>query len=195
MISDREAFDRILAEAAKSARKWTSLSKLEQREFGVELREAIAAELDAAYWEQRSGLANYRLTEGDVLFARRTALWLRFDLALQTWRSDIENEAAETRWTRARQTGPDAESRLSDEVKRRMALRPKPPDTRDPPISRPDPSNTPDDWPPVTGKWSVWIEELIERRRDAAKPKREPGDDEECDASTSGRNVECGPTT
>lgn len=164
-------FDRVIEAARKHARPWAKLSDLEKREHVTETWEAIAGELNDAYLEQRTGRMNYRLTQQDVFYARRVAVWMRFELELQTWRADESNAAAEVFAKRAKQsTGAGAV--LSDEVKARMATKPKAPDTRDPPLLPPDPADKPVDWPPMTGLWGPWIEELMRIRNPPRKTEQ-----------------------
>ena len=174
-VLDRSHLDRLIEAARKHARRWESLSALEKREHNAATWEAIAGELNDMYIEQRTGRINFRLTQQDVFYARRVAVWMRFELELQTWRADESNAAAETFAKRAKlSTGAGAV--LSDEVKARVATKPKAPDTRDPPLLPPDPADKPTDWPPMTGVWGAWIEELMRVRRPA--PKRAPTNEE-----------------
>lgn len=178
-MSDREAFDAVIAKARKSVRRWESLSDLEQREVACELRENIARELASAYAEQRSGIL-YRLAIEDVRIAYRVAVWTRFDLELRRWRSDPVNGAAEDHYKRAKgQTG--ASGVVGDEVERIVSTRPRSPETWDPPLLRPTSHDIPDDWPaPGSHTHSTWVAELLRIRREnaGAKPVREPGEDE-----------------
>ena len=159
------------------------MSDHEKRVFNCELREAIAGALNDAYHEQRAGHVNYRLTAEDVLYARRVAVWMRYGLADWEWKQVPENATALDMMRRvAKLSGPSAV--LPDEVRRLLEIRPKAPDTWDPPYLKPEPSDAPRDWPEVTGLWSVWIEQLIRIRQSAnTKPPREPGDDAEEAAS------------
>jgi hypothetical protein len=176
---DRGELDRVIATARPKVRRWDSLKPLEKRAHVVETWEAIAGALNEAYLEQRTGRVNYRLTQQDVFYARRVAVWMRFELELQTWRDDEANAASETIAKRAKgQTGPAAV--VTDDVKTRLASKPKPPDSREPPVLPPRPEDKPHDWPPMTGMWSVWIEEFVRVRRAVASPRsREPGDDDD----------------
>lgn len=184
MTDDRGTLDDLIRLARKNARRWESMTEPEQREFQVSAWEAIAGSLNDTYLEQRAGHHNYRLTQEDVFYARRLAVWMRFDLERKAWLEVPENAAAFDLAKRvAGQTGPAAI--LSDEVKRRLESRPKAPDTWDPPYLAPD-GNKPADWPEMTGSWSVWIEDLIRMRRPsrpALTVVREPGEDTEEDPS------------
>lgn len=171
------AFDAVLRSARGNVRKWESMNALEKRTFSCEQWESMAGALNDAYHEQRAGHVNYRLTAEDVLYARRVAVWMRFELARWEWNQIPENGAAADLARRvAGQTGPTAV--LSDEVRKRLDSRPKAPDTWDPPYLAPDPSDKPRDWPEVAGMWSVWLEQLVRIRQAVnTRPPREPGDD------------------
>jgi hypothetical protein len=174
---DRVVFDAVLKTARVSVRKWESMNDTEKRVFQVELWESIAGALNDAYCEQRAGHVNYRLSAEDVRYAYRVSTWMRFELELFEWKQVPENGAAADLARRvSKLSGPQAV--LSDEVQRRLATRPKAPDTREPPYIAPHPDDKPRDWPTVSGLWSPWLEELIRIRQSAnAKPPREPGDD------------------
>lgn len=191
MDDDRSELERVIESARPKVRRWESLSAIEKREFQVGLWEAVAGALNEAYLEQRTGRCNYRLTQQDVFYARRLAVWMRFDLELQEWRTDEENAGAEVIVKRAKgQTGAGAV--VSEDAKRRIASKPMAPDTRNPPYLMPLPEDKPNDWPPMTGKWSVWLEELVRvRRENAGVREREPGADESEDAGSGGAQAEC----
>jgi len=170
--TDHSELDRLVAGARATVRRWASLSDLEKREHVAATWEAIAGALNDAYLEQRSASVQWRLTQDDVCYARRVAVWMRFELELETWRADEANAAAEAIAKRAKQqTG--AAAVLPDELKTRLATKPKAPDTREPPVLPPNPGDKPADWPPMTGLWSTWLEELMSIRRPRAKQHRE----------------------
>jgi hypothetical protein len=164
MPDDRRELERIIASARKAARKWETLSELEKKAHTVHCWEAIAGMLNDAYIEQRSGQQNYRLTHGDVLYARRMAAWLGFKLELEAWMVDEANAAAAVIEKRAKGMSGYA-AIVPDEVKTRLASRPKAPDTRDPPLLQPFPEDKPRDWPTMTGHADVWVDELLRVRR------------------------------
>lgn len=169
--------DRVMAAARKSARKFEAMTQAEKVEYQVTVWESIAAELNAAYLEQRSGIANYRLTEEDVLFARRLSIWFRFNLEKRAWLEVPENAAALDLKNRL-QNNPNAI--LPDEVKRRLATKPVPPDAREVPLLLARLEDRPHDWPTAASQWSTWLEDLIRTRRENAQiNRREPGEDAE----------------
>lgn len=161
---ERDVLDRAIAAARARAGKWESMTDLEKREHNVLQWEAIADEIGSAYGEQRAGIANYRLTQEDALYARRVAVWLRYEFSDRAWKADPENAVAFDVWNRSKGR-PDAI--LSDEVKRRLDSRPKAPDTQDPPYLPPTSARIPDNWPHFEGKWSLFVEAFLSGRRKA----------------------------
>lgn len=140
--------------------------------------QAIWRELVNAYAEQRSNAGadenvariNWRLTQDDVDYAERMALWTTYECEFADWRRVPENAAAMDQWDALKQRAGSEhrEPRREDlpaVVLKRLDSRPRRPDRLEVPVHEPTDGDWPRDWPGFTGLWTDWIDRFLHRRR------------------------------
>ena len=166
------------ARACANVVDWDKAPEWMQRRWIADCWHAIWRELAAAYHEQRRTASpiNYRMTEDDVAYAEKCAMWARYYVDVSSWRRVPENRVALEDWEResalaAEQHREPNPKNLDEGVRKRLESRPRRPDKLPLPITEPDPSDAPHDWPhgDLVLRWTSWIEALIETRHTGAQ--------------------------
>ncbi len=146
--------------------------------------EALNAELAECRREQVAGVVNHRVSTEDVEHARLMAIWARYKSDDHAWQQQSDNVSALRTWQQRRPTGEDehaakaAYAALPEQVRARLATRPRAPDRRDIAVGHPS-KFLPPRWPAIRPGvlWTSYLSELLTEFRRIAGAEETDDDD------------------